>query len=180
MFICRNAHRAECLKILDFGIAKFLESAEVEPVTRSGGVCGTPHYMSPEQVRSPKTADQRTDVYALGVVLYEALSGAKPHPGDSYNEILSHVLLKKPVPLDSVRPDLAPPLVKLVHRAIESDVSKRFKSVAELAKALTRFQRVNDTPLRSLGAFRAPMAPRSLSKGTTMSLTTRLPSARRK
>ena len=169
LFVCRGAHRAECLKILDFGIAKFLESTDLEAVTRTGNLCGTPHYMSPEQVRSPKTIDQRTDVYALGVVLYEALSGAKPHPGDSYNEILSHVLLKDPIPLDSARADLAPPLVKLVHRAIESDVTKRFQSVAELAQALIRFQRANEAPSWPPRAFCAPAAPRRAGAPTLAS-----------
>ena len=169
LFICRGAYGTECLKILDFGIAKLMESTEVEPLTRTGNLCGTPHYMSPEQVRSPKTIDQRTDVYALGVVLYEALSGAKPHPGDSYNEILSHVLLKDPIPLDSFRADLAPPLVKLVHRAIESDVSKRFQSVAELAKALIRCQRMNEAPLLAFRAFCAPTAPRRPGVSTLVS-----------
>ena len=85
--------------MLDFGIAK-LEAIDDRPRPRARArVLGTPAYMSPEQARGDKTIDARTDVYALGAILYELLAGEKPHPGDSHNAILHHIATQPAVPL---------------------------------------------------------------------------------
>jgi eukaryotic-like serine/threonine-protein kinase len=140
LFVCQRQDGKELLKILDFGIAKFLESTPAAPATRTGNALGTPHYMSPEQARGARTIDSRTDVYALGVILYEGLSGTKPHPGESYNEILSHILTQEPIALAELRLDLPSGLAALVHRAMSYDVSRRVASVTELAEQLERFE----------------------------------------
>jgi serine/threonine-protein kinase len=110
---------------------------------------GTPYYMSLEQARGAKEVDHRTDIYALGVILYEILSGAKPHPGESYNEILYHVLSKDPAPLDSIRPGLPPGLSEVVCKAMARETDDRYASAADFTAALIPFAGRAVTPLRS-------------------------------
>jgi tRNA A-37 threonylcarbamoyl transferase component Bud32 len=169
LFICHRSDGTDLLKILDFGIAKLVGPTPVGPVTRTGSTMGTPYYMPPEQAQGDKNIDHRADVYALGVILYEALSGSKPHPGGSYNEILFHILTQEPVPLGSVRPELPPELGAIVHRAMAFDPSARFQSVAELADALGELRERIDLPVREdavLRAARPPQDPRAATLGS--------------
>jgi serine/threonine-protein kinase len=174
LFVVRRADGSERVKILDFGIAKLMYSAEPLPI-QTGGAIGTPFYMAPEQARGDKAVDERIDVYALGVILYELLSGEKPHPGDCGNAVLAHVLTKSAVRLDTVRSGLPPSLVELVHRALAFEPSDRPPTVKALGRELEDFvapeiRRVNaQFELRSfatseasesnLGPRRAPVSP---------------------
>jgi len=136
LFVTRRADGSEQLKILDFGIAKLLgESGDAAPI-HTGAAIGTPFYMAPEQVRGDATLDERVDVYALGVIFYELLSGQKPHPGDSGNTVLAHVLTQPPVPLDELCPRLPRAVVDLVHRALAFEPRDRPASVRALAREL--------------------------------------------
>lgn len=148
LFLCERADGTDLVKILDFGIAK-LRDPGGGATTRTGATMGTPYYMSIEQARGAKDVDHRTDVYALGVILYELLSGCKPHPGESYNEIMFHILSKPVVPLDSLRPGLPTGLSEIVHRVIASEPGHRPSSAAELARMLAPFAGRVVTPLRS-------------------------------
>ena len=87
LFVCRRQDGTDSLKVLDFGVAKLQTIDELNAATRTGAVVGTVAYMSPEQARGDKVVDQRSDVYALGAILYELCSGRKPHPGESHNAI---------------------------------------------------------------------------------------------
>jgi serine/threonine-protein kinase len=152
LFVGRRGDGTDLVKILDFGIAKLSEAGmlgPMTPVTRSGATMGTPFYMPPEQARGAKTIDHRADIYSLGVILFEALSGERPHPGQSYNEILYHILTQPPVPLDSLRAGLHPDLVGTVHQAIAFDPQDRPPSAAQLARALAPHAGRQITPLRS-------------------------------
>ena len=113
------------------------ESAE----TRTGTILGTPAYMSPEQARGEKTVDHRADVYGLGAILYELLSGEKPHPGDSHNAILHHICTQPAVPLDAGELGLPADLVVVVQRALSSDPGLRQESAEELAHDLAPWAR---------------------------------------
>ena len=156
LFVTRRADRSELVKILDFGIAK-LRKSDDQAATATGQAMGTPYYMSPEQARGDKTVDQRTDIYALGVILYELLSGQRPHEGDSYLEIIYSILNKVPAPLNSVRAGLPPALVEVVRKAMSLNMTHRHASVAELGEALIPFAAGPVTPFRSQ-PFVAPNA----------------------
>ncbi|HEX2880272.1 MAG TPA: hypothetical protein VHO25_12140, partial [Polyangiaceae bacterium] len=102
---------------------------------------GTAHYMSPEQARD-EAIDARSDVYAVGAILYELLCGEKVHPGDTYNTVIYHVLRKEFVPLDSLRPTLPHDLVQAVHRALAAQPAERFASVQDFADTLSVFAKL--------------------------------------
>ncbi|MES1207003.1 MAG: serine/threonine-protein kinase, partial [Pseudomonadota bacterium] len=85
LFVCRRHDGTDLLKVLDFGVAKLQVAEEASAATRTGMVLGTAAYMSPEQARGERMVDGKTDVYALGAILYEMLSRKRPHPGDSQN-----------------------------------------------------------------------------------------------
>jgi serine/threonine-protein kinase len=138
LFLARRADGSIVTKILDFGIAK-LRSPTQGSVTLTGATLGTPYYMAPEQVRDTKEVDQRVDLYALGVVLYELLSGHKPHPGEGYHAIVAHLLTEPPAPLDSLCDGLSPELVRVVHRTMAKNPADRPQTAAELAHELSAF-----------------------------------------
>jgi len=166
LFVCKRGDGSDLLKLLDFGIAK-LAKADGEglpSVTRSGAAMGTPYYMPPEQAKGAKDLDHRADIYALGVILYEALSGQRPHPGDSYNSILYHILTQPVIPLGSLRRGLDPDLTDVVHRALAFDPADRPASAIDLARALAPHAGRQITPMRSQFELRAvtrPSAPTS-------------------
>ena len=136
LFVCPREDGSEWIKVLDFGIAKIRLGAEEGLNTRTGTTMGTPYYMSPEQARGDKNVDHRTDIYSLGAVLYEALSGEKPHEGTTYNEIIYYILTREPVPLRQLRPELPRGVVAVVERAMAREVGDRFENMAAFATAL--------------------------------------------
>jgi serine/threonine-protein kinase len=138
IFVCRPDADRELAKILDFGIAK-LPAGEGGATTATGVALGTPHYMAPEQARGAKTVDHRADIYALGVILYEALTRRKPHQGASYNAILFNILHTPPEPLRKLCPELPGALFDLVERAMAYAPRDRFSSADEVAAALRPF-----------------------------------------
>ena len=139
LFLCRREDGTDLVKVLDFGVAKLEAVDHSDAATLTGTVLGTPLYMSPEQARGEKTIDQRADVYALGAILYELVSGRKPHPGDSHNAILHHIATQPAVPLDFVEPPLPEALVAAVARVLASDPAARLASAEDLAGALAKW-----------------------------------------
>lgn len=124
------------VKVLDFGIAKLdaSQSASVDHLTtRTGVVIGTAAYMSPEQARGQKV-DHRTDIFSVGIVLYEMLCGRKPFEGDTWSDVMAAVLVKDPPPIDLAIAPLA--LKGIVERCLEKDPDKRFQSASDLTFAL--------------------------------------------
>jgi tRNA A-37 threonylcarbamoyl transferase component Bud32 len=106
-------HPRWCVKILDFGISRFIDSDEIR-VTASNTVMGSVLYMPPEQARDARSAGPTADLYALGAVMYHALTGRPPFGGESYSEVLSRVLTDAPESITALRPDLPPALAELV------------------------------------------------------------------
>ncbi|HKY34524.1 MAG TPA: protein kinase [Polyangiaceae bacterium] len=135
VFLTDAGNGSELVKVLDFGAAKPLAAAPGETLTSQGVVVGTPTYMSPEHARGGRV-DERSDVYSLGAVMYEALTGRPPFAGDSFNALLFAIQEARPVPLDVLRPDLDSGICELVARAMAPDPDQRFQSAVEMASSL--------------------------------------------
>ncbi len=147
IFLSRTS-KGEVVKILDFGVSKFTTLPDdPDLLTRSGAVMGTPHYMSPEQARgNNKEVDQRTDIYALGVILYRAVSGALPFDGENFHELLFKIALEAPPPLEGLVPDLSPELAQIIMRAMSRDASARYQSADEMRAAIEDWGRSQGRP----------------------------------
>ncbi len=131
-----------CVKVLDFGIAKapVVEGAPGNfALTRTGGTMGSPLYMSPEQIRSLKEVDQRADIWSLGVVLFELVTGRMPFDGHSLAALAASIMVDEPLAMRTTRPEVPPGLDAVVARCLEKKAEKRFANVAELAQALAPF-----------------------------------------
>lgn len=124
------------LKIMDFGIARRQEVAPGESgLTSAGTVMGTPDYMSPEQAQG-RPADFRSDIYSLGVVLYEVFSGALPFSGDTAMEVVLAHIQKPSPPLSAVNGRVPPELEAVVARCLEKDPARRFQRIGDLLREL--------------------------------------------
>src|SRR6185369_2036320 len=138
LFLTRRADGTPLVKVLDFGIAKAL--AVSPTATHAGGdssgslpFAGSPPYMSPEQIRSSKEIDARGDVWSMGVILYELLTGRLPFAADEVGGVLAAVLTERPAPLRAHRADLPGELDRAVLACLEKEVDRRTASVADLA-----------------------------------------------
>ncbi|MCS6898495.1 MAG: serine/threonine-protein kinase, partial [Myxococcales bacterium] len=137
IFLHRTRNGEVVPKLLDFGVSKILEGRDATlEITRVGSVLGSPLYMSPEQARGQSDIDHRTDIWALGVVLYEALSGELPFPPGHYNAVLSAILTSRHRPLREVVPSVPAPLSDLVDLCLIKDRNRRLASAAQLATRL--------------------------------------------
>ena len=133
-----KAPGGERTKLLDFGIAKLSDDGGAGPghvKTSTNSMLGTPYYMSPEQCRGAGKVDGRSDVYALGVMMYEMLSGVRPITGEGQGDILVKHITEEPEPLRTHVPDLPEPVTALVHRMMTKDREKR-PAMAEIAAQL--------------------------------------------
>ena len=139
LFVTRQRDGALSIKVLDFGISKTIGASASGlhgSITKTSALMGSPLYMSPEQMRSSKDVDARSDIWALGVILYELLCGAQPFRGDTMPELVVRIMEEPPPPLRSSRPDLPTGLEGVVARCLEKDRGKRFESVGEMAISL--------------------------------------------
>jgi endoglucanase len=139
LFVSRREDGTDLLKVLDFGVAKLRDADDAIAETRTGTVIGTAAYMAPEQARGDQSIDHRADVYAIGTILYELLSGRRPHPGESQNAVLHHIATQPAVPLVSVAPEVPAGLVDVVERTLALAPDDRPSSAAALADQLAPF-----------------------------------------
>lgn len=140
LFVIRTPDGAFSVKVLDFGISKVSGSgATGGSMTHTSAVMGSPLYMSPEQMQSAKSADPRSDIWALGVILYELLTGEMPFTGESMPELVVKVLTAPLPPLRNRRPDAPARLGTVIEKCLEKDRGKRYATIGELAVDLLEF-----------------------------------------
>jgi serine/threonine-protein kinase len=169
----------DSVKVVDFGIAKALDADESGhgdvDVTHTGQIVGTVAYMAPELVTG-EPASVQSDLYSVGVMLYEALSGARPYPGDTPVQLARTIVHTRPGPLGAAHPGVDPGLAAVVERAMARRPEDRFSTAADMAAALSVAPSapadaaptvVAHPPTEVLTAQSAPAAPPAFHPGTT-------------
>jgi serine/threonine-protein kinase len=138
LFVTRRADGSVCIKVLDFGISKLTVPGGGPDLgmTKTTSVMGSPLYMSPEQMSSTRNVDMRTDIWALGVILYEILSGRVPFEAETMPQLCGMILQDPPRPLRELRPDVPEAVSAVILRCLEKQRDRRFANVGELAAAL--------------------------------------------
>jgi serine/threonine protein kinase len=156
----------DVVKLLDFGIAKFVALPDDHRLTETGLVLGTPAYMAPEYTRG-ETATPAGDIYAVGCVMYEALVGELPFTGVNYHAMLHAIQQASPRPLRVVRPDIRLSLADIIDRAMAKDPAVRFPSARSMAEALTPWTSLPPGARSILPLAVAPTVELDLSEAET-------------
>jgi tRNA A-37 threonylcarbamoyl transferase component Bud32 len=162
--------RKDFVKILDFGISKFNVIGNDFSMTRTGAVMGTPYYMAPEQARGAKNLDARLDVYAAGVILFEAATGKVPFEGDTFNELLIKIATEESPSVRTLAPDLDRGLAEIIDRARRRNPEQRFGSAREFRDALTRWSEGGRNSDLATGATMPVPPPAVVSPGADTAL----------
>jgi tRNA A-37 threonylcarbamoyl transferase component Bud32 len=157
--------KKDFVKIVDFGISKFSVTGGEFSMTRTGAVMGTPFYLSPEQARGERNLDHRADLYAVGVILYEAATGKVPFDGETFNELLFKIVLEPIPPLSTAVPDIDPHFAAIVEKSMARDVNQRFQSTDEMIQALQNW--LAGQPLAPELAVQAAAARQGMDLGAT-------------
>jgi serine/threonine protein kinase len=163
VFVCVDAHGlGRNIKVLDFGVAKLTHasSRRGQELVSAGSLHTTPQFLAPEQLHDPRDCDQRSDIYALGVILYRALSGAYPFDGETLSELAILVCDGKAIPLHQRVPRLPRGLSSVVMRTLERDPKQRYESVTDLISALEPYLPRREASRRALLHLTEPDVPR--------------------
>jgi serine/threonine protein kinase len=146
----------DTVKVTDFGTAKILRFS----TTQTAAVIGTPSYMSPEQIKG-KTVDGRSDIFALGVILYELVTGEKPFPGQNITTVIYKIVNEEPVPPRELEPSIHPGLCQVIARALAKDPTARFQTCGELLEALKNYRNFDQHPKETSRPMHMATPPRS-------------------
>src|SRR5262249_12308 len=140
LFLTRRADGSACIKVLDFGISKQLTlDAGEAALTAMNAVLGSPAYLSPEQVLAARDVDARPDIWSLGVVLHQLVTGYYPFRGSNTNEMVEQVLKGTPPLASKLRAGLPLALDGVIMRCLEKDRERRYQTIAELSAPLAPF-----------------------------------------
>lgn len=151
--IKEKAGRSDFVKIIDFGISKFNALSGDMSMTRTGAVMGTPYYMSPEQAKGAGGVNHLSDLYSMGVIAFEALTGKVPFEGTTFNDLMFKIVLSDMPSLEEAVPGIDPGFAAIVKRAMARDGSYRYQTAKEFIAAIDEWQPqaktvVNGTPAR--------------------------------
>jgi serine/threonine-protein kinase len=143
LFVTQRRDGTPVVKVLDFGISKLVKHDFMQPstLTNTRSVMGSPHYMSPEQLRDTRGVDFRTDIWALGVILHELLTGEPTFPGETLPAVCAAIVADAPKPLAQYRDDVPASLEAIIRRCLEKLPDDRFASVDALASAIDPYRR---------------------------------------
>jgi len=164
LFLSTRPDGSACVKVLDFGISKIAppsHQVEAAQLTKSNGILGSPLYMSPEQMASARSVDLRTDIWALGSIVFELLVGAPPFKADTLPELCAAILTHPAPSLRALRSEVPPGLADVIGRCLEKDARVRYANMGDLASALLPFA----PPRAWLSVERIQRLTRSLPKG---------------
>ncbi len=158
LFLTHRPDGSACVKVFDFGVAKVQQTVDVN-LTTTASVVGSPGYMSPEQVRASKNVDARSDIWALGVILYKLVSTKMPFKAESITDLAVAIAMDPTPEIGGVPPAFE----AIVMKCLEKDPARRYQHVMELVAALTPFAEGRDT-----APFETPLAPQSPTFGPAM------------
>jgi eukaryotic-like serine/threonine-protein kinase len=162
-----KGNQKDFVKVLDFGVSKFNALDSEMSMTRTGAVMGTPFYMSPEQARGGKV-DTRSDLYSVGVVIYQAVTGRVPFHAETFNELVFKIALESCEPAELVTPGLDPAFAALIVRAMVRDPAGRFQTAQEFQAAVGQWL-MTAAPDGMGGVMNAPPGMRQSGPGFTLS-----------
>jgi len=163
MFLAKGLDGTPLVKVLDFGISKYNDGSGTDNLTKTMAAMGSALYMSPEQMQQSKTVDHRTDIYALGVSLYELLAGKQPYYAETLPQLCAEVLTGTATPLRSVRNDLPQGLPEALEKAYARDREQRYPDVARFIIALAPFAPPRTRPVIDRIARMAGLDPATAS-----------------
>ena len=173
VMLCRRGDETDFVKVLDFGIAKMMDEGgtdQQKALTKTGMVFGTPQYMSPEQVRGEKL-DWRSDIYSVGIIVYEMLTGSLPFTADTPMGLLTKHLVDTPPAFATVNPNVAvpPELEALVMAALSKDAAARPQSMREFGQALDGFMGIAHSGKTTVAAVSSQVSPVATQQQPTVS-----------
>ena len=161
IFVTSGGDGEDFVKLLDFGVSKMLSPKSGSVYTKEGTLLGTPAYMAPEQAKGRKSIDHRIDIYAMGVILYEIMTGQKPYRGDSPKETVFEIITKPFLSPGRINPTITEEMEKVIHKAMAKDPRARFGSALEMQKAFRQAQGIPSIP-----PVRGTSAPTAVSEST--------------